>query len=370
MTDDVTTRPSPPTPMLEPAASLMSVRVRRRKQPVAPSGKRGDLTDGAAPAVLAPAPVPAPSAPVLVLPPPRIEPELRQELLPLAEILLPELAASGESDEPELPLAATHDAVGETDSEPEAEIESAPEAESALEGESAFERAEAAEAADAAEDTSQSAGEIVELFATPETLELLPLVAEESVAEPPPAAEPEPLVTEPEAPRPLLSLVETPPEAEPDPDEPAPVEPLQAEPAPAGEPDLLDYWDSLRGGRDFPALDDLDRGHVGASWPNTILLAVGAADLPRITRLGESDGEIEYTATVIDWIMSRGRQSAKRAEPMEEEHRFPVSTGSARYRLLLLPLSSYGLNCDHVLCQLSRGEEVAAATGWKRWFAL
>jgi len=168
-------------------------------------------------------------------------------------------------------------------------------------------------------------------------------------------------------PRPRPVLVETPPE--PPAEAPAPAA-LDAEPPPeSGGADILDYWDSLRGGRDFPSLDELDRSLVAATWPNTVLLAIDATELPRITRLGDSNGEVEYTASVIDWIMSRGRHAAKRSAPIEEEKRFPISNGSARYRLLLLPFSSYGLKCDHVLGQLTRAAEIGAVASFKRWLA-
>jgi hypothetical protein len=70
---------------------------------------------------------------------------------------------------------------------------------------------------------------------------------------------------------------------------------------------------------------------------------------------------------VIDWIMTRGRQSARHGEPMEEEQRFAIASGSARYRLLLLPIGGDGPGCGHVLCQLTRIEERGAVTGWRRW---
>ncbi len=306
MMPDVSPRAAPSA--LEPTASLTSVRVKRRKPPLAPSGKRGDLTDGAA------APV-EPGAPVIVLPPPPVERALQQESLPFVETLLPEVMGAPEHAAP--PAAAEPDPVAEF--------------------------------------------EMLELLLTDETD-----APAASLDEP----EPPPAVAEAAEPKPELRLVETPPPVATEPAEAAAPEPgAEPEPEASAGPDLLDYWDSLRGGRDFPALDELDRGHVGATWPNTLLLAVDAAELPRITRLGEGDGEIEYTATVIDWIMSRARSSAKRGEPMEEERRFPVSAGSARYRLLTLPLSSYGLACDHVLCQIARVPELGTVASLKRWLA-
>ncbi len=169
-----------------------------------------------------------------------------------------------------------------------------------------------------------------------------------------------PSAAEPEAPAALLL---PPPEPDPPPADPAPEPEADA----AGDLDILDYWDSLRGARDVPALDELDCAHVAATWRNTLLLAVEETELPRITRLGETDGEVEYTAMVVDWIMARGRHSARHAKPMEEEQRFAASSGGARYRLLLLPVGGDGLKSDHVLCQLSRVEERGAVASLRRW---
>jgi hypothetical protein len=249
--------------------------------------------------------------------------------------------------------------------------------------------------------------------ALPELLLLPPMPGPSAAFEPPlPPPMPEPPPALPElllpplpaswpAPEPALPELLLPPSLEPMPEPlPAP-EPLlpellpaaEAEPAPAFEPspasepaaaseaeddadaapetdglDILDYWDSLRGARNVPALDDLDRAYVAVSWPNTLLLAVEQAELPRITRLGENNGEIDYTGMVIDWIMTRGKQSARHAEPMEEEQRFAVSSGSARYRLLLLPMGGDGPACSHVLCQLARIEERGTVASIRRWF--
>jgi hypothetical protein len=201
-----------------------------------------------------------------------------------------------------------------------------------------------------------------ELALQPELLLLPP------APEPPPASEP--MLAE------LLPAMEIEPapqpEPEPEPEAAAETE-VEANAETEAEPevdglDILDYWDSLRGARNVPALDALDHAHVAAIWPNTLLLAVEPSELPRITRLGENNGEIEYTGMVIDWIMTRGRQSARHAEPMEEEQRFAISSGSARYRLLLLPMGSDGPGCSHVLCQLVRLEERGAVASFRRWF--
>jgi hypothetical protein len=159
-------------------------------------------------------------------------------------------------------------------------------------------------------------------------------------------------------------------------------------PEPAGEADaapaaaaagstidaIIDYWDGLRGEKPYPMLDTIDRSHVGASWPNCLLVAFTSmisaeAAQPRMTRIGEANGDVEYTAMVIDWIIRCGRQSVKRGEPMEEEKRFPVTGGNARYQLLLLPLSSTEDKPDYVLAHLCKVRELSAGAAFKRWLA-
>jgi hypothetical protein len=130
---------------------------------------------------------------------------------------------------------------------------------------------------------------------------------------------------------------------------------------------IIDYWDNLRGGKPVPPLDALDRGLVRRSWPNCMLVAYGGA--PKLTRIGEENGDIEYLEMVIHWILSRGQIAASRGEPMEEEKRFPVSDGNARYQLLLLPLANAEGKSEHVLCHLLRVKEAAKPKGFKRWLA-
>jgi hypothetical protein len=148
------------------------------------------------------------------------------------------------------------------------------------------------------------------------------------------------------------------------------------EPAAAGSTidAIIDYWDGLRGEKPYPMLDTVDRSHVSASWPNCLLVAFTSmtsaeAAQPRMTRIGEANGDVEYTAMVIDWIIKCGRQSVKRGEPMEEEKRFPVSGGNARYQLLLLPLSSTEDTPDYVLAHLCKVKELSAGAAFKRWLA-
>jgi hypothetical protein len=197
----------------------------------------------------------------------------------------------------------------------------------------------------------------------------------------PPAAAAEPEETPPAPEAPELRLVA---------DRPEPAAESKAEPVPQAAAarkapaaaaasgnsidEIIDYWDSLRGDRPYPMLDTIDRSHIGRSWPNCLLVAFTSmtsseAAQPRMTRIGEANGQVEYTAMVIDWIIKCGRQSVKRGEPMEEEKRFPVTGGNARYQLLLLPLSSTEGKADYVLAHLCKVKELSAGAAFKRWLA-
>ncbi|HWG78331.1 MAG TPA: hypothetical protein VN681_01070 [Stellaceae bacterium] len=343
--DEPTPPPGQPTPDIPPA-SLSAVRIGRRKTAPPASGKAGDLTqqlgsDAPADAQSGARPAPAvgsppPSAPAAPPPTPNPEPEPPRASVPALAPKPPRPAAPGASAEPPLAVAP-------------------PSANSArLLGED----------------------EIRQLLDPPERRAAaeqppIPAPAPPPVVEPTlsTAREPPPLMVEPDErdaipPAPELRLVaETPAssaKAE------APPERSSAS-LPTTIDQIIDYWDSLRGSQPVPALDALDRGLVRRSWPNCMLVAYGGA--PKLTRIGEENGEIEYLEMVIHWILSRGQVAASRGEPMEEEKRFPVSDGNARYQLLLLPLANAEGKSDHVLCHLLRVKEAAKPKGFKRWLA-
>jgi hypothetical protein len=407
MSNDGFHRPGPPG--LEPPASLTSVRVKRRASLLAPSGKRGDLTGGGgdAPAAIettaapeaptvtqalmdahhqaqmaqeAPAPPPTepvfqaqpvhetsptppafeppqaaqePSQPVVVLPPPVLGREDRETILPMTE-LLPEVAAemheqiqkqehaapapehSVQPHQPELVLSSPLPVEPAPAAEPEVTFEPESAAQARLMAEPAIIHepeiiAEPALAAALGERTEPTL--IIPSGPSSDRVVQLPTAAAEPAAQAEPTAAPEQAVEEVRA------------------------------------PDILDYWDGLRGTRDYPDVDEIDRAHVAGSWPNTVLLSF-KTEIPQITRIGENNGEIEYTAMVTSWLMTRGRQAAKRGEPMEEEQKFPLSNGSARYRLLVLPMiGADSETCDHALCQITRAQERSAVASFKRWLA-
>ncbi len=317
MKPDETPPGGQPTPETPPA-SLTAVRVGRRRGVAEVTGKAGDLTQqlgAAAPAVRDTARGDATPAPVAAAP-----------LPPAAE---PPRAAAPPPPTPEPPPAAAP---------PPPTPEPTP----------------------------------ARLLAEDEIGQLLDPPERRAAPKPPPAP---PLMIDPDereaippAPTaPELRLVAEGPLAEPKAEAPV-TERQPSAAAPASSIDqIIDYWDSLRGA----PLDALDRGHVRQSWPNCMLVAYGSADTvtPKLTRIGEENGEIEYLEMVIHWILSRGQLAARRGEPMEEEKRFPVTGGNARYQLLLLPLAAPDGKSEHVLCHLSRAKEAAKGGAFKRWLA-
>jgi hypothetical protein len=370
-------KPDEPTPPAgqptsdTPPASLTAVRIGRRKAAPPASGKAGDLTqqlgtDAPADAWAGAPPAPAPFSPPIApaAPPPTPKP---------ASVPAPELPRA--AAEPLGPAAPVPPA------EPARAVSPPPAKSARLLGEDEIRqlldpperRAEAEQPAPppaiaAAGERPAASAPTSKAPAPP-----APAPAPPAAVEPTPPATikpPPPLMVEPDerdavpaAPE-LRLVAETPAssaKAE------APAERPSGAALPTTIDQIIDYWDNLRGGKPVPALDALDRGLVRRSWPNCMLVAYGGA--PKLTRIGEENGEIEYLEMVIHWILSRGQVAASRGEPMEEEKRFPVSDGNARYQLLLLPLANAEGKIEHVLCHLLRVKEAAKPKGFKRWLA-
>ena len=144
------------------------------------------------------------------------------------------------------------------------------------------------------------------------------------------------------------------PEAPPAPARP-PAAAVVTEPPPRAE-EIVVYWERLRRGRPFPPLADIDRGVVANGWPDSLIVLFESdhSAMPRISRLGATDGAIEYTPMVTDWILTRARQAASRATRLDEVQSFPMEDELPRYRLFLLPLGVGNGASDGVLCHLCR----------------
>jgi len=131
-----------------------------------------------------------------------------------------------------------------------------------------------------------------------------------------------------------------PPVAEPSPE-------AAVEPPPRPE-EIVVYWERLRRGRPLPPLVDLDRALVAKAWPDSLIVVFDQEALPRISRLGATNGDIEYTPMVTDWILTQARHAARRATKLDELQSFPMAGESVRYRLFLLPFGQG----ESVLCHL------------------
>lgn len=140
---------------------------------------------------------------------------------------------------------------------------------------------------------------------------------------------------------------------------PLPVAPASAA-APAAEPpprpeEIVLYWERLRRGRPLPPLAELDRALVAKAWPDSLIVIFDDdSAMPRISRLGATDGAIEYTPMVTDWILTRARLASRRGAKLDEMQTFPMNGESPRYRLFVLPLGLGSGAGDGVLCHLCR----------------
>jgi len=118
--------------------------------------------------------------------------------------------------------------------------------------------------------------------------------------------------------------------------------------------ELIDYWDSLRGGRELPLLSRLDRTRIAISWPNTLMVSFDADQMPQLTRLSRITGDVAVTSAVTEWILSCARRVARLGKAMETERDFAAEPNTRQYQLLLLPFASATGASDHMLCNLRR----------------
>jgi hypothetical protein len=107
---------------------------------------------------------------------------------------------------------------------------------------------------------------------------------------------------------------------------------------------------------------------VARGWADSLLLAVGSAPGPTITRLGEPSGNIEYTAMVAEWLMSQARRAAQRGERVDTAESFAQSAGTTRCRLLAFPLTGPSGAVEQVLCHVCLAED-GARPERRGWFS-
>jgi hypothetical protein len=135
-----------------------------------------------------------------------------------------------------------------------------------------------------------------------------------------------------------------------------------------GPSDIQGYWARLRGGRRWPAWDDMDAGMVAQVWPNSFLLTCeaggaggrGAPVVAHARRVGcdppapGSVDDLPITHAVVDWIRIVGAEVAASGLPARVTDRFETGRGSISLRLHALPLSDDQTRVDRVLCHVAR----------------
>jgi len=118
--------------------------------------------------------------------------------------------------------------------------------------------------------------------------------------------------------------------------------------------ELIDYWDSLRGGRELPLFSRLDRTRIAISWPNTLMVGFDADQMPQLTRLSRLTGDVAVTSMVTEWILSCARRVARLGKAMETDRDFTSEPAMRHYQLLLLPFAGTSGASDYILCNLRR----------------
>ncbi len=127
--------------------------------------------------------------------------------------------------------------------------------------------------------------------------------------------------------------------------------------------DLAEYWSRLRKGRRWPARSDIDPKEVSLQWPSAMLMRVEAGtDLWRPESLfsdvmrggggGFSNGEIEFTPMIMDWILSVAKRAESGGGAVEDIDSFPTGSGEKRYKAIAVPLSDDDTTVNYVLCHV------------------
>ena len=120
---------------------------------------------------------------------------------------------------------------------------------------------------------------------------------------------------------------------------------------------VLDYWLSIRGDREFPAIHDLDPLAISDAGPCSVLLQlIGGGEDAEIRHLGESLKAADPVERIIDAprpsilssIAKKLSLVAISRNFLAFEDEFPTADGMTRCWVTLLPLSSAGPWVDYV----------------------
>ena len=113
---------------------------------------------------------------------------------------------------------------------------------------------------------------------------------------------------------------------------------------------LLAYWQERRGGREFPALGDIDAEAIGDMWPSCFVLdTISNREFPYFRYLGSDlfkysgiflSGETDWALTLLDKAVGNFREALETRVPILIEDELIRYDGSRLlFRSVLLPLS-------------------------------
>jgi hypothetical protein len=133
---------------------------------------------------------------------------------------------------------------------------------------------------------------------------------------------------------------------------------------------VYNYWLSIRGKRDFPALRDLDPLEISDAGPCSVLLQlIGGGEDAEIRHLGETlkaDVDVDRITdaprpSLLACIASKLAIVPISRDALAFEDEFTTAAGTTRCRVTLLPFSSTGAWVDYVYAFVTLESDVAQA---------
>jgi len=124
---------------------------------------------------------------------------------------------------------------------------------------------------------------------------------------------------------------------------------------------VLSYWNRMRGDRDFPSLADINIQEILEMWHYTFTIDVQREGMHFFQYFGSELATIfgqDYTGeplidamndVIVDNTIGFYDKVIKAREPALEAASFYMDGAEMRYRSIIVPLSSDGVNIDYVL---------------------
>lgn len=123
---------------------------------------------------------------------------------------------------------------------------------------------------------------------------------------------------------------------------------------------LLDYWETKRGARAYPSLDDIEPDEISDLWPHCFVLDVkNFKDFPYFHYLGPRlarysgvflSGKHDWSRTLLKKSVCHYKEALQRRAPvLVEEDLIQYDNRHLLFRSVLLPLSDDGATINFLL---------------------